>query len=102
MDEVIEFILELIVEGVITVGENKKISRWIRYPLMILILLLVLGINGLCFLLGIMALKEKESGFNLLGIILIGCGIVFLFNVVKRVKKYWNEENNETSKIGND
>lgn len=69
---------------------------------MILILLLVLLINVLCFLLGILSLREKEFGFLILGIILIGCGIVFLFNILKRVKKYWNEEKNETSKISND
>lgn len=69
---------------------------------MILILLLVLLINVLCFLLGILSLREKEFVFLILGIILIGCGIVFLFNILKRVKKYWNEEKNETSKISND
>lgn len=102
MDELIELILELIFEGIITIGNNKKISKWIRYPLMILILLLVLLINVLCFLLGILSLREKEFVFLILGIILIGCGIVFLFNILKRVKKYWNEEKNETSKISND
>ena len=69
---------------------------------MIIILLLVLGIIGLCFFLGFIILKEKEIGFRLLGVILIGCGIVFLFSVIKRVKKYWKSEKNETDKISND
>lgn len=102
MDELIEFVLEIIFEGMITIGENKKISKWIRYPLMIIILLLVLGIIGLCFFLGTMILKEKVILNRLLGVILIGCGIVFLFSVIKRVKKYWKSEKNETDKISND
>jgi len=102
MDELLELVLEIIFEGMITIGENKKISKLIRYPLMIIVLLLILGINGLCFLLGIMLLKEKEIEFRLLGIILIGCGIVFLFSVIRRGKKYLSEEKNETNKISND
>ena len=101
MDELIELILGLIFEGIITIGNNKKISKWIRYPLMILILLLVLLINVLCLILGIIALREKEIGFIILGIILIGCGIGFLFNILKRVKKYWESEKNEKNDIRN-
>lgn len=102
MDELVELILELMFEGIIAIGNNKKISKWIRYPLMIIMLLLVLLINGLCFLLGIVALRERETGFIILGIILILCGVGLLLGIIKQVKKYWDSEKNETSKISND
>lgn len=89
MDEVIEFILELLFEGIIYIGENKKISKWIRYPLMFIILLLVLSIVGLCIFLGIILLTEQVLGYQILGIILIICGIIFLYNIIKKVKNYW-------------
>ena len=101
MDELIELVLEIIFEGMVFIGENKKISKWIRYPVMIIVLLLVLVINGLCFFLGFMILTEKNMVFRLLGIVLIGCGLVFLFNLIKRIKKYCDNEKNDINKINN-
>lgn len=36
MDFVFEIILELILEGSIEIGANKKVSKWIRYPLLLI------------------------------------------------------------------
>ena len=37
MDLIIEFIGEFILEGIIELIKNKKISKWIRYPILIVI-----------------------------------------------------------------
>ena len=39
MEFIIECILELLLEGSIEVLPNKKISKWIRYPLAIFVIL---------------------------------------------------------------
>lgn len=39
MDFILEFLLELVVEGGMEASGNRKLSRWIRYPLMILTIL---------------------------------------------------------------
>ena len=43
MDIVLEFFLELIVDGGIEASGNKKLSRWIRYPLIALVVLFFWG-----------------------------------------------------------
>ena len=44
MDFILEFLLELVVEGGMEASGNKKLSRWIRYPRMILTILFLVGI----------------------------------------------------------
>lgn len=38
MDELIEFILDLLLEGGIELSANKKVSKWIRYPIIAFLL----------------------------------------------------------------
>ena len=45
MEYVIEFILELLVDGTIEILPNKKVSKWIRYPLGILVGLFICRYN---------------------------------------------------------
>ena len=37
MEYLFEFIAELLLEGSLEISKNKKISKWIRYPLLITI-----------------------------------------------------------------
>ena len=51
MDLLIEIILELILEGSIEISSNKKVPKWIRYPLIFIITALFLTIIiGILFL----------------------------------------------------
>lgn len=47
----LEFIGELILEAVMEITKNKKISKWIRYPILLLVIMfygfIVLGILSL-------------------------------------------------------
>lgn len=80
MDLITEFIVEVILEGIVELIRNKNINKWIRYPLLIIILgfyifiLVMLGI--------ILPAAFKESiymGFTLscLEIILI-TGVIYI------------------------
>ena len=58
MEFILEAILELILEGGITVGKNKKHSRWIRYPLLLLAGIVYIGIIALMIFIGFLVLRE--------------------------------------------
>ena len=81
MDIIFEFLGEFLLEGTIEVSKSKKVSKWIRYPLIALIVLFfTLVIVGI-FALGIIALKENL----LLSVILI---LLSLFMVVAGILKF--------------
>lgn len=91
MDLVIEFLIELLFEGAIEVSKNQKVSNWIRYPLIILIILLFsLVIFGI-FILGIAVRKENL----LLSVLLIALSIFMLVACIFKFKKIYLEKKKE-------
>ena len=58
MEFILEFILTLILEGGTTVGKNRKYSRWIRYPLLLLVGIVYVGIIALFVLVGFLVLGD--------------------------------------------
>ena len=87
MDLILEIIFELLFEGAAHVAGSKKVPKWIRYPLAIIILLFIAAIIGLILWIGISSLKENIFG----GIIAILIGLVLLVCGVMKLKKYYNE-----------
>lgn len=85
MEFILEFILELFVEGGMEVSSNKKISKWIRYPILfLLILFFSIVIFGLLFL-GIMVLKR-----NILdGLLFILISIVLLIGSILKFRQIY-------------
>ena len=73
MDFIIELLVELILEGSFELSQTKKTPNWLRIPLIILILLILVGSIALIFLTAILSIKE----YTLLSIILFIVGIVF-------------------------
>ena len=85
MEYIVEFILELVLESGIEVSKNTNISKYIRYPLIIIITLFFIIVTGLIFLVGILSLKENI----LLGIFFILIGLfIFTMGVIKFRKTY--------------
>lgn len=64
MDVIIEFILELVLEGGIEFGADKRVSKWIRYPLLTIVILFYAAIIFGLLVVGIMALR-KDIGTGL-------------------------------------
>ena len=54
-----EFILTLIFEGGVEVGTNKKRSKWIRYPLLLLVGAIYVGFFALLIFLGFRDLEDE-------------------------------------------
>lgn len=80
MEFFIEVILDLIFEGSIEIiKSNTKISKWIRYPLIVLIILFFMVITFGLFILGIFVLnKNIYAGllFIVTSLILLILGII--------------------------
>ena len=92
MELLIELLLELIVDGSIEVSSNKKLPKWIRYPLIVFLILFFGLIYLFIFGIGILMLKENIYA----GILMIVLGIVLLiFGVIKFKKIYLTKREND-------
>lgn len=96
MDLIFEFILELLFEGGVEITKDKKISKWIRYPILaIIILFFGLVIIGLT----ILGIKFLLDGDILVGILFIGLALFFLIGSIYKLKKtYFQEFNKQLNK----
>ncbi len=85
MEFIFEFILELVLEGGIEVSKSNKIPKYIRYPLIGIIILFFIAVIGFLILTGIILLNENI----VLGILLIVIGVLFLIiSAIKFRKTY--------------
>lgn len=74
MDYIIELLTQLIIEGTYDLSDTKETPKWLRIPLIIIILFILLGSISLIALTGILSIKENLP----FGIILIIISILFL------------------------
>lgn len=88
MEFIIELILELLLEGSIEVSSNRKVSKWIRYPLTIFITTIFSGVILLIIFLGLSLLND----WFLAGIIFLIIGIVMFVSAVIKFKKLYIEK----------
>lgn len=91
MDFVIEFLVELLFEGAVEVSKNKKVSNWIKYPLIALIVLLFSAVILGIFIIGIAARKENV----LLSVFFISVSIFLLVASILKFKKIYIEKKEE-------
>ena len=99
MDILIEFIFELIFDSAVEVVKEKRISKWIRIPLAILILLFFISVFVILGIVGVLLITSNEkyslSGgivVLLLDIVLIVSFIVRMIGAYKKLKNNKNEE----------
>ena len=92
MDILLEIIFDLALENSVEVAKNKKMKKWIRYPLaFILSLIIVAAIVGL-FVAGILFILDNEMFSKIIGIFFIIMDISLTISVVKRIKKKLSEK----------
>ena len=87
MEFLIDLIGEIIVEGLFELATNKKINKFIRYPLLALFIMLYLGMMLLLILLGISYYKEN----NFVAFILWGLALGLLIISVLGIRKKMND-----------
>lgn len=93
MDELIELVLDLLLEGGIEISSNKKVSKWIRYPIIVLLMLIFTVVIIGLFILGILLVEENI----LISLVIILIGIIMLVGAIKKIKEY-NLERKENKK----
>lgn len=90
MEFLFELLADLLIEGGIEASSNPKVSKWIRYPILIILILFFASvIFGIIFL-GIHLLKENTIGALL--IILVGL-IMLIGSIIKFTKIYIKDKN---------
>jgi len=92
MELLIEILLELIFEGTFELSSNKKVPKWVRYPLIaIIVLFFAIVIFGL-LIIGIRILNENIF----IGIVLILISLILLIRAIKEFKnKYMDKRGKE-------
>jgi len=94
MDDLLEFILELILEGTIELSSNKKVPKWLRYILIFIVSILFLAVISLIFYLGIWIYKESI----VLSIAFIILSIAMLIGGINKFKQMYLEKKEENNK----
>lgn len=87
MDILIEFLLELVFEGVFELSRNKKINKWIRYPMIVIVTLSIIAIIGGLLTLGIIFILKNTLEEIIIGIFLIIVAILLIFSAIKTLKE---------------
>lgn len=87
LEFIFECILEIFVEGGMEVGSNKKISKYIRYPILFLLVIFFLGVISLILFIGISIFKES----TLCSVIIISVAFIILIEVIVKFIKIYNK-----------
>lgn len=89
-DILFEVIAGLVVEG----GTNKKVPKWIRYPLFALMVLFVVGLFVGLLVAGILFFIE---GNVIIGVFFVLVGLFFLVALVNKALQMRKENKGETN-----
>ncbi len=95
MELLFEIIFELIVEGSTEVAKNKKISKWIRYPIIAILSLFIISVIGLIAFVGIVALLKNDMNQKVAGILLLIFDIVLIVSGIIYIKKEIKKRKNK-------
>ena len=88
MDILFEIIADLFVEGSIDAANNKKISKWIRYPIIVLLSLFIIAVLGLIGYVGVaMIIKANSPLYILGGIIFLIFDVILIVSIIRKFKQ---------------
>lgn len=87
MDFIIEFVLELLLEGSVEISSNKKISKWIRYPILAVLILFFASVIFGLIVLGILIIPDNILG----GIFITAVGLFMLIMFIFQFRKKYLE-----------
>lgn len=85
MDILIEFIFELIFDSAVEVVKEKRISKWIRIPLAIFILLFFISVFVIIGIVGVLLITSNEKYSLSGGIIVLLLDIVLIISFIVRM-----------------
>lgn len=95
LEFVCELIFELIFNGIEEIGADRKISKWVRYPLILLVTLFYLSVIGFLFLFAIKAASTKEY---IVAILVFALALFLLIGTILKFRKtYFSKKQKKKS-----
>ncbi len=92
MEFLFELILELVLDGSVEVAQDRKVPKYIRYPLIGFLVLCFLAVIGLIIFAGVLVLEENIF----VGVFLILLGLLlFIMSIIQFRKTYLTRRSNE-------
>ena len=91
MDLLLEFIFELVLESSIEIAKDKKVNKWIRYPVALFLSLFIIAFICVLLYVGIMFFIDEEINIRLAGILFILFDIILIISAIRKIK---NEKKN--------
>lgn len=85
MEFILEFIFDLVFESSMEIAKDKKIKKWIRYPLAFVLFLFIIAVIGTIFFVGIMFIFDEEINVKLAGILFIIFDIILIISAIKKI-----------------
>ena len=68
MDLLLEFIFDLVLENSMEIAKDKKLNKWIRYPVAFFLSLFIIAVIGTLLFVGIVFIIDEEINIKLAGI----------------------------------
>lgn len=87
MDLLFEILVELIFDGSVEIAKSKKVSKWIRYPIILFLMLFILSIIALMGYISVLILLGDEPYSLYAGIALLTFEVILIVLGSFRVKK---------------
>ena len=87
MEFLIELLFDLALEGSIEITKSVKVSKWIRYPVIVLVVGFFTAVLGLMFLVSVMFLKENVAG----GILFLILTLFMTGSCIYKIRKVYLE-----------
>ena len=88
LEIVIDFIVSIFIENTENIIKNKKISKWIRYPVIFISIVLCSFITIAPIILGIVLLNKNIMA----SVIFILIGTIFTLFIIYKIKKIIKEK----------
>lgn len=92
MEYLIEFILELALEGGLEATKSDKVPKTIRYIILSIIVLLFIAVIGLIYLTAFLMLKQSIIGFILFFLL---ATVMLISAIIKFKKEYFKKINDK-------
>ena len=93
MDFIIELIFEFLFDGMLETSKSNKVPKFIKYPLIVIILLFFVLVIGFIFIVSILAFKESIIA----GILLIIIDLFSIIGTISKLKKEYFAKNKNSS-----
>ena len=95
MDLLLEFIFELVLESSMEIAQDKKVNKWIRYPIAFLLSLFIISVLSIILFVGIMFLVDEEINIELAGVLFIVFDVILIFSAIKKLSKMRTRSKND-------